>query len=117
MEVEYVDNMVKWLYNDKEIIYETKGIKFATDAATAIYIELMFEGIYEYRFVGFSGRGICKYDDNNLLTIYDENARKHETQLEDINDVFIFNEKIYVMNKRKDIIVYNTKGENKGTTD
>ena len=42
MEVEYVDNMVKWLY-----------------------------------------------DDNNLLTIYDENAGKHEIQLEDINDVFI----------------------------
>lgn len=72
MEVEYVDNMVKWLYDDKEIIYETKGVEFATDVATAIYIELMFDGIYEYRFVGFSGKDICKYDDNNLLTIYDE---------------------------------------------
>lgn len=88
MEVEYVDNMVKWLYDDKEIIYETKGVEFATDVATAIYIELMFDGIYEYRFVGFSGKDICKYDDNNLLTIYDENAGKHEIQLEDINDVF-----------------------------
>lgn len=93
MEVEYVDNMVKWLYDDKEIIYETKGVEFATDVATAIYIELMFDGIYEYRFVGFSGKDICKYDDNNLLTIYDENAGKHEIQLEDINDVFIFKEK------------------------
>ena len=27
MEVEYVDNMVKWLYDDKEIIYETKGVE------------------------------------------------------------------------------------------
>ncbi|MCC2219956.1 MAG: hypothetical protein V8S88_05145 [Lachnospiraceae bacterium] len=114
MEVEYVDNMVKWLYDDKEIIYETKGVEFATDVATAIYIELMFDGIYEYRFVGFSGKDICKYDDNNLLTIYDENAGKHEIQLEDINDVFILKEKIYVMNKRKSIIVYNTEGENKG---
>lgn len=26
MEVEYVDNMVKWLYDDKEIIYETKEL-------------------------------------------------------------------------------------------
>lgn len=108
MEVEYVDNMVKWLYDDKEIIYETKGVEFATDVATAIYIELMFDGIYEYRFVGFSGKDICKYDDNNLLTIYDENAGKHEIQLEDINDVFIIKEKIYVMNKRKSIIVYNS---------
>ena len=98
MEVEYVDNMVKWLYDDKEIIYETKGVEFATDVATAIYIELMFDGIYEYRFVGFSGKDICKY----------------EIQLEDINDVFILKEKIYVMNKRKSIIVYNTEGENKG---
>lgn len=48
MEVEYVDNMVKWLYDDKEIIYETKGVEFATDVSTAIYIELMFDGIYEY---------------------------------------------------------------------
>lgn len=114
MEVEYVDNMVKWLYDDKEIIYETKGVEFATDVSTAIYIELMFDGIYEYRFVGFSGEDICKYDDNNLLTIYDENAGKHEIQLEDINYVFIFKKKIYVMNKRKSIIVYNTEGENKG---
>lgn len=114
MEVQYLDNMVKWSYDDKEVIYETKGVEFATNVATAIYIELLFEGIYEYRFVGFSGGDICKYDDNNLLTIYGENAVKHEIQLEDINDVFIFNENIYVMNKRKDIIVYNAKGENKG---
>lgn len=114
MEVEYVDKMVKWLYDDKEIIYETKGVEFATDVVTAIYIELMFDGIYEHRFVGFSGEDICKYDDNNLLTIYDENAGKHEIQLEDINDVFIFKKKIYVMNKRKSIIVYNPEGENKG---
>lgn len=114
MDVEYVDNLVKWLYDDKEVIYETKGVEFATDATTAIYIEIMNEGIYEYRFVGFSGRDICKYDDNSLLTIYDENAGKYEIQLEDINDVFIFNKKIYVMNKRKNIIVYNTEGENKG---
>ena len=58
MEVEYADNMVKWLYDDKEIIYETKGVEFATDVATAIYIELMFDGIYEYRFVGFSGEDV-----------------------------------------------------------
>ena len=112
MEVEYADNMVKWLYDDKEIIYETKGVEFATDVATAIYIELMFDGIYEYRFVGFSGEDICKYDDNNLLTIYDENTEKHEIQLEDINDVFVLKKKIYVMNKRKSIIEYNTDGEN-----
>ena len=55
MEVKYADNMVKWLYDDEEIIYETKGVEFATDVATAIYIELMFDGIYEYRFVGLSG--------------------------------------------------------------
>ena len=79
-----------------------------------IYIELMSEGVYEYRFVEFSGRDICKYDDNNLLTIYDQNEEKHEIQLDDINDVFILNKKIYVMNKRREIIVYNSKGENNG---
>lgn len=114
MKVEYVDNMVKWLYNDKEIIYEARRVEFATDVAEAIYIEIMLEEIYEYRFVGFSGGDICKYDENNLLTIYDKNAEKHEIQLEEINDVLIFNGKIYVMNKRKDIIVFNTEGENKG---
>ena len=78
-----------------KIMLLTKGVEFATDVSTAIYIELMFDGIYEYRFVGFSGEDICKYDDNNLLTIYNENAGKHEIQLEDINDVFIFKKKIY----------------------
>lgn len=77
-----------------------KGVEFATDVATAIYIELMFDGIYEYRFVGFSGEDICKYDDNNLLTIYDENTEKHEIQLEDINDVFVLKKKIYVRFKK-----------------
>lgn len=114
MEVEYADNIVKWLYDDKEITYEAEGVGFATDVATAIYIESVSNGIYEYRFVGFSGEDICKYDDNNLLIIYDKNAEKHEIQLEEINDVLIFSGKVYVMNKRENIIVYNTEGENKG---
>ena len=86
MEVKYADNIVKWLYDDKEITYEAEGVGFATDVATAIYIESVSNGIYEYRFVGFSGEDICKYDDNNLLIIYDKNAEKHEIQLEEIND-------------------------------
>ena len=98
MEVKYADNIVKWLYDDKEITYEAEGVGFATDVATAIYIESVSNGIYEYRFVGFSGEDICKYDDNNLLIIYDKNAEKHEIQLEEINDVLIFSGKVYVMN-------------------
>ena len=49
-----------------------------------------------------------------VMRFTDRDGEKHEIQLEDINDVFVLKKKIYVMNKRKSIIEYNTDGENKG---
>lgn len=113
MTVECVDNKIKWFYNDKEITYEAEGIEFATDISTSIYIEIMENGKEEYRYVGYDGRDICKYD-NNLLTIYDKNGIKHEIQLKNIDDVCICGDKIYVISQRQYIMVYNDVGEKKG---
>lgn len=113
MEIEYTDNMVNWIYDNKKITYEANGIEFALYNSEIVYIEIVYDDIYEYRFVSLKGEDICKYNDNNLLTIY-KNVEKHEIQLEEINDILVFNGKIYVMDKRKDIIVFNEEGKNKG---
>lgn len=107
MEVEYVDNMVKWLYDDKEIIYETKGVEFATDVATAIYIELMFDGIYEYRFVGFSGKDmveICmEYVEDRAEKIYIYCS--FEGGVQSCNFFYKVNGKVVKKSRLNDVIV------------
>ena len=113
MEIEYTDKMVKWIYNNNKITYEANGIEFASYNSGIVYIEMVNDDIYEYRFVDLKGEDICKYNENNLLTIF-KNVDKHEIKLEEINDILVFDGKIYVMNKRKDIIIFNEDGENNG---
>lgn len=114
MEVVYENSIVKWLYDGNEVVYEANGIEFATYGEQSIYIEVLLGETYEYRFVNFYGKDICRYDENNIISIFDENSRKYEIQLEEINDVLFFNGKIYVMNLRTEIRIFNCSGKSEG---
>ncbi len=48
-----------------------------------------------------------------LLTIF-TNADKREIKLEEISDILVFHGKIYVMNNRNAILVFNWDGEDNG---
>ena len=113
MEIEYTNNVVNWVYDNKEITYEANGIEFVSYNSERVCIQIVYDDMYEYRYVDLKGDDICKYNEKNLLTIY-KNIEKYEIQFEEINDVLVFSANIYVMNKRKDIIVFNREGKNKG---
>lgn len=113
MEIEHTNNVVNWVYDNEKITYKANGIQFVSYNSEIVTIEIVCDGIYEYRFVGLKGEDICKYNEKNLLTIY-KNVEIYEIQLEEINDILVFDSKIYVMNKREDIIVFNREGKSKG---
>lgn len=110
MNMEYSENEVKWIYNNTKYKYEVSEIEFASDMSQCIYIEMIQDGIYEYRLVDFEGKDICSYNENSRLKIYDMDGCSHESNLEDINDILFLEDRVLVMNKKEEILLYGRNG-------
>lgn len=110
MNIEYSENEVKWIYNNIEYKYEVSGIEIASDMPQCMYIESVQNDICEYKLVDFTAKDICSYDENGKLKIYDVDGGLYESNLEDINDIFFLEGRVFVMNIKKKILIYSRDG-------
>lgn len=48
MEIEYTNNVVNWVYDNKEITYEANGIELVSYNSEIVCIEIVYDDMYEY---------------------------------------------------------------------
>lgn len=106
MEVIFSNSVAEWIYNGSKIKYFNTGIEFAYGDSRYVRVDIFNDGHMEYHYVTFDGHEICNYDEMGNMSIFTKSG-KQEIKIKDIDDVCIYNEKIYVMCEGTDILIYD----------
>ena len=112
MNFDFTESRIEWEHNNENKVYYVDNIEFASYEKKLIYIEICNDSGYEYRYIDLNGTDIVWYTENGMLSIF--GIKKKTIKLEQIEDVMIIGDNIFVMfsdKEEKKISEYSRNGE------
>ena len=112
MNFDFTESRIEWEHNNENKFYYVDNIEFASYEKKLIYIEICNDSGYEYRYIDLNGTDIVWYTENGMLSIF--GIKKKTIKLEQIEDVMIIGDNIFVMfsdKEEKKISEYSRNGE------
>ena len=95
MNFDFTESRIEWEHNNENKVYYVDNIEFASYEKKLIYIEICNDSGYEYRYIDLNGTDIVWYTENGMLSIF--GIKKKTIKLEQIEDVMIIGDNIFVM--------------------
>lgn len=113
MDIEYTNSKVEWTYNGENVEFHSEGIEFAYTTKDYVRLEVYHNGGFEYYYLSFSGKEICKYDRNGELVIFTASGEQ-EIKHNSIKAVTILENRIYVITDDNAIFTYDFEANHIG---
>ncbi len=107
LEIDYNSGLVKWLFNGKYYEYEVYGIQTAeVTNQNIIFMQIYDSGKFEARYVSLNGNDLLWYYSTGLLYLFNPiNKTRKELTIDDLKDVRINENDIFVMTSTKLMIM------------